>query len=284
MNCAHCSTPMTGRKRMYCDATCRQRAWAKMRKPSDRTCTTDGCTKPHMARGMCKTHYNAATRKPNPTVTVQCQWCGRDTVKERAGLNRYASTFCGLACRDQARRNAGPSSELPADHWARWYGATSTWTAPKTIPVRNTGECAWCGHHNPRASSAKYCSFDCKKRAQRVRRAALKHGTFGEYSHAQVVRLWLAFDQCCAYCAERTLLADIQAEHVVPLSKGGENHIGNLLPSCGPCNSDKRDLSLADWPADRARRGLAPVTTTWSPDDPRYHHLTPPRPPLTLAA
>lgn len=70
-----------------------------------------------------------------------------------------------------------------------------------------------------------------------------------------------------------TPLSEIQAEHVQPLSRGGANGTTNLLPSCGPCNADKRDLALMDWNPDRERRGLAPVKTTWHPSDDRYQHL-----------
>jgi len=61
---------------------------------------------------------------------------------------------------------------------------------------------------------------------------------------------------------------------VVPLSRGGPNVLTNLLPACRHCNGDKRDLSLADWDTSRTARGLPPRTTTWVPEDRRYHHLT----------
>jgi 5-methylcytosine-specific restriction endonuclease McrA len=83
----------------------------------------------------------------------------------------------------------------------------------------------------------------------------------------------MAFDKCCAYCGQRTRLSDIDPDHVVALSRGGTNGIGNILPSCRLCNSDKRELSLAEWAADRERRSLPPVRTTWETTDDRYAHL-----------
>ena len=33
-------------------------------------------------------------------------------------------------------------------------------------------------------------------------------------------------------------------DHIVPVAAGGTDHIGNLRPACGPCNSRRADLTL----------------------------------------
>lgn len=43
---------------------------------------------------------------------------------------------------------------------------------------------------------------------------------------------------CCAYCGEKAAL--VEADHRIPLSRGGRNVIGNILPSCRRCNRRKR--------------------------------------------
>lgn len=40
----------------------------------------------------------------------------------------------------------------------------------------------------------------------------------------------------CAYC--RTASGTTK-DHVVPVSLGGSDAIGNIVPACGPCNSSK---------------------------------------------
>lgn len=40
----------------------------------------------------------------------------------------------------------------------------------------------------------------------------------------------------CAFCRERCWS---QQDHCVPLSRGGEHHISNVVPSCAPCNYRK---------------------------------------------
>jgi len=50
--------------------------------------------------------------------------------------------------------------------------------------------------------------------------------------------LLLKHKGCCAYCGESAAL--VEADHRIPLSRGGRNVIGNILPSCRRCNRRKR--------------------------------------------
>lgn len=230
---------------------------------------TRGIGRPRM---WCDHH--ARKRRSGKPITIDCPTCGASFETDANRVRRYSVTYCSQSCMGLGFAGKGPHSDLPDDHPARWYGATCEWTAPEPKLVRNTGSCAWCDGANSRRSTSAYCSEQCSTKAHRMRRRGRAHAALGTYTYGQLVKLWIKFDRCCAYCESPTTLDDIQAEHVTPLSRGGENHIGNLLPSCGPCNSDKRNLFLSEWNADRARRGLPPVRTQWGSDDPRFTHLT----------
>jgi len=52
------------------------------------------------------------------------------------------------------------------------------------------------------------------------------------------------FNNSCAYCGSKLPLAQ---EHFIPLSKGGEYTVNNIIPSCQSCNSSKRDKSFFEW-------------------------------------
>jgi len=235
------------------------------------TCTIDGCEKTHRARGLCATHYNQQ-HQPNRhrKVERQCDACGRAMLKDAGRERRYAKMYCSQLCRDWGNYGSATSCTIPPDHWARWYGRTSEWTAPL---VRNTGTCQWCGTTNPRSRLARFCSYQCKKAQYKADRRGREHNAPGSYSWAGLVRVWHGFGGCCAYCRTPVPLSALQAEHVIPLSRGGDNGLNNILPSCAPCNSDKRDLLLHEWNTDRKRRGLKPVITEWSDTDQRYKHL-----------
>lgn len=251
-------------------------------------CTMDGCGRALRARGLCGTHYNQQRQTPeqrHPKVTVPCGFCGEPCVKGKGRDRRYTAVFCSLLCRDLWRIETGISSaprrrgprkrreprlcRIPASHPSQWHGAT--------CPVKYR-TCAWCAvvyPSNPKRLTRSYCSLGCKKRARKVRRRTNEvPGCFGEWTWSQFMHVARRFEYRCAYC-DIVIIGLPDPDHVVPVSRGGPNVVGNLLPSCRPCNSDKRDLSLSAWEIDRARRGLPQRATSWPPEDQRYFHLIP---------
>ena len=50
----------------------------------------------------------------------------------------------------------------------------------------------------------------------------------------------------CFYCGSNER---IQLDHVVPISKGGQHSIGNLVPACQKCNASKHNKFLTEWKA-----------------------------------
>ncbi len=237
-----------------------------------KTCAEPGCGKPLRARGLCSTHYNQ-THQPNRhrKVIVQCSECGKP-IERDPSVRRWTTTYCSEPCRTWGLWGKGWSTPLPADHWARMYGATCEWRAPRIVDTRS---CGWCGRiFTPKMSSSRFCRPSHQLKYKKAKRRGKVAGATGTYTWSEVARLWVAFNRACAYCRRPTPLSAVQAEHVVPLSRGGANNLTNLLPSCASCNSDKRDILLPDWNADRARRHLPPLATTWDSDDKRYLHLT----------
>lgn len=50
----------------------------------------------------------------------------------------------------------------------------------------------------------------------------------------------------CFYCGSNE---SIQADHVIPIKRGGVHSIGNLVPACASCNGSKSDRLLIHWKA-----------------------------------
>lgn len=53
-----------------------------------------------------------------------------------------------------------------------------------------------------------------------------------------------AFDNECAYCGKG---GNLEQEHFIPISKGGEYTKNNIIPACKSCNCSKRDKDFFEW-------------------------------------
>lgn len=135
-------------------------------------------------------------------------------------------------------------------------------------------ECPVCGEGftNTFTTIAVHCSPRCSRKAGKLRRRVREAGSYGDWRWSDFMRVARRFDYCCAYCGEKPERLD--PDHVVPLSKGGPNIIGNLLPTCAQCNAEKNARTPAEWETWRAQQGQPPRCTSWAPDDRRYWHLT----------
>lgn len=125
-----------------------------------------------------------------------------------------------------------------------------------------TRACAWCStgfrpwRTNP---GQRYCSQACGSRAsavargraqtpkgQRAGRRRDRESSAAGLTAAARRRLrlhWVARGIGCAFCDGAAETVD----HVIPLSRGGSNFEGNLLPACRRCNSARSDLLLSEW-------------------------------------
>lgn len=199
--------------------------------------------------------------KARPAAGRCCSICAKPLVK--VSWDRPACRTCEPAARrrDSRRRRAERDLRIAS------FG-----TRGKRAWVQ--GPCNWCGDaFSPaRSTHTRFCSERCKSKAIQNRRIGRESSGGGEWRWSDFMRMARGFNYCCAYCGDKPERLD--PDHVVPLSSGGPNTLSNLLPVCLACNSDKRDLDLADWNADRVRRDLLPRITSWPVDDSRYFHLT----------
>ena len=68
------------------------------------------------------------------------------------------------------------------------------------------------------------------------RRAAKRNNGNNDLTAKQIAELFNKHKNC-KYCgAEGNLTID----HVIPISKGGQNTLANIVPACMPCNNSKR--------------------------------------------
>jgi 5-methylcytosine-specific restriction endonuclease McrA len=63
--------------------------------------------------------------------------------------------------------------------------------------------------------------------------------------------LWHLKHDPCFYCGGKPE----QIDHIIPLSRGGDHSIGNLLPACKKCNTSKNDKTIMEWRIWKMKRG-----------------------------
>jgi 5-methylcytosine-specific restriction endonuclease McrA len=103
------------------------------------------------------------------------------------------------------------------------------------------------------ANRARYDTPEGRAKGYRDRRDRLARlaGAPGRCSPRDWQRLVNRYDGCCAYCGDRPPV--LTCDHVIPLSRGGSDFIGNMLPACMPCNLSKGSRLIVEWR--RAREG-----------------------------
>ena len=79
-----------------------------------------------------------------------------------------------------------------------------------------------------------------QRRAISQRRRAREMGASGNFLLAEWRALLVSYDHRCGYCGDG---GPMQADHRVPLSRGGTHAITNIIPACGPCNREKATMT-----------------------------------------
>lgn len=58
----------------------------------------------------------------------------------------------------------------------------------------------------------------------------------------------------CQYCGKTPPSTVLEVDHLIPVSKGGENIDDNLITSCFDCNRGKSDINLTELPQTTAQK------------------------------
>lgn len=84
----------------------------------------------------------------------------------------------------------------------------------------------------------RHCAAEARRRARKLGGMAV------EVTREDWHKICARYDNACAYCGTRTKLT---RDHVLPLSRGGNEHPDNLVPACMSCNSSKRAKLISEW-------------------------------------
>jgi len=68
----------------------------------------------------------------------------------------------------------------------------------------------------------------------------------------------------CQYCGKKGTEADLELDHLKPLSRGGTNEEANLITTCGKCNKQKGDKTFDAFFAEKERETKVKRLWAWS--------------------
>lgn len=89
-----------------------------------------------------------------------------------------------------------------------------------------------------------YLNNKDKAKYKNERRRSIKSLLPSNLNSHQWKNIKLHFKNKCAYCGKELPL---EQEHFIPLSKGGEYTINNIIPACKSCNCSKRNTDFFEW-------------------------------------
>jgi 5-methylcytosine-specific restriction endonuclease McrA len=152
-----------------------------------------------------------------------------------SGLRRDCKTCVNTANREYARRNKEQAS-LQQKAWRdrnpeRVRKNITTWA--KSNPDKRAAHCAkW------RKANLETCAAFARNYATR------KRGSEGYHTGEQVRARFEYFGNKCLGCGTTERL---EADHNIPVSKGGPNWASNIVPLCRSCNASKSAKTLKEF-------------------------------------
>lgn len=223
--------------------------------------------RPYYVKGQCFTCYNRDyRRRERAAQPVVCASCGgvRPDGTTTAWLRGGVCKSCrdaiqcahGVAPRDKrcsvcvrAKRQRA-TCHPDRDNYG---GGLCPSCYAKAVPAevrRERGRAYYDKHVEKRRAYARvhmrdYYARNPEKRLASTARRQERIDANGRFvvTERDIRRLWVRFDGRCAYCGAKAR----EADHVVPVSRGGRHSIGNLVPACRSCNSSKQRRLIVEW-------------------------------------
>jgi len=164
-------------------------------------------------RKYCSRHCHDEIRKKR-TIFI-CKQCGKNFERAPAEIRQGKTKFCGIVCMGKWN-----SIHLNGEHSPHWKGGATR--RPSA---------------NPNRQSEYY-------HQRRAREAACEINDFTKEQWLETLQI---FNHRCAYCLKPLKCAD--REHLIPITRGGNNTQSNVVPACRSCNVKKNDRTLLEFVA-----------------------------------
>lgn len=204
---------------------------------TDATCGQCGDVLASGRRKWCSERCAYRAQRPDyhPDNDRTCMYCGASL----AGRFQTAVICRGDECMDKWRKDyrirtkehrAARDKQYHAKNREQRVAYLAEWRTANSDKIRE----------QRRTDEAKaYSRLHCQARRARI----LQNGCYAITRH-DVRRLLARYEHRCAYCR---CDGHLELDHVVPLARGGQHSIGNLVPACVRCNRQKNKQLVVEW-------------------------------------
>ena len=169
---------------------------------------------------------------------MTCTWDNCQEIPKTKGMcKKHYDTSWRYANPDKVRERNRRSRERTKEHRSEYFKNYRL----KNLSYLKDKQKVW-REANPNYHSEYYEKYPELKNDKEARRRAkkLSNGVF-EIKHSELIKL---YSSPCLYCGS---IKNIEADHVIPISRGGRHSIGNLVPACKRCNISKGKKTIMEW-------------------------------------
>jgi hypothetical protein len=201
--------------------------------------TKDGATKCAAKKaGIPVAEYLERTRAGLKKCTICKQW------ESVCCFAKDSSRFDGLKskCRScdykPKTNNIGVRERrLMVKEGLRWCRKCRQWL--KSELVIKSGLCK---PHEAEDARMRYATNEKYRRERRQHTYSRKRNCEPIKPEIQI-QVLIEFDERCAYCSASATTFD----HIIPIIKGGNSALQNIVPACASCNPSKKDKNVFEW-------------------------------------
>ena len=157
------------------------------------------------------------------------EWYEKNLERARANeRNRVFEGRAKLACAKYNEKNHAKVLAMGRD----WYRRNRI---SKMAKVKE-----WLRLH-PKVERARRVARSHRQRAYRL-------GVSSANGRSRdIFRLWWFQSGCCQYCSRKMSWETMTLDHMIPLSRGGNNHSSNWALACSFCNGSKRNRTMEEF-------------------------------------
>ena len=174
-----------------------------------------GYKRPPRSKEWCMNLALAAKRRKRIALFNKKEWSKLYYLKNKERINAYSNKW--------RKKNPEAARRIRRESMRRWHKANPEESR------RRANE--WARNHH------EYVLHNASLQYARRR------GAKGSYTAKEWRELKARYKYTCQRCGRKEPVIKLTKDHIIPISKGGTNYIGNIQPLCKPCNCSKREFT-----------------------------------------